>query len=109
MLARTHTVLRAMLNLALEEQVISVSPLASIRKAAPRHKRCRVEGLDKEQVQAILHEAAGHRLEALFILAVTTGMRQGELFALRWSDVDLQRPSLRVIRSAQRGRRRDYL
>jgi integrase len=32
----------------------------------------------------------GDRLEALYVLALTTGMRLGELLALRWSDVDLQ-------------------
>ena len=33
--------------------------------------------------------ARGSRLEALLLLALTTGMRRGELLALRWSDVDL--------------------
>jgi integrase len=101
MLARVHVVLRAMLNLAREERVIVASPLESIRKAAPRHTRPRIEGLTKIQAKALLKAAKGHRLEALFIIALTTGMRQGELFALRWSDVDLQHRTLYVQRSAQ--------
>jgi integrase len=40
------------------------------------------------------------RYEALLTLAVTTGMRQGELLGLRWSDVDLERGVLRVRRTA---------
>jgi integrase len=40
--------------------------------------------------------ARGDRLGALYVVAVTTGMRQGELLALRWSDVDLEARTLRV-------------
>jgi integrase len=101
MLARVHVVLRAMLNLAREERAIAASPLESIRKAAPRHKRPRIESLTERQAKALLKAAKGHRLEALFVLALTTGMRQGELFALRWADVDLRRRTLYVQRSAQ--------
>jgi integrase len=36
------------------------------------------------------------RLEALYVLAVHTGMRQGELLALRWDDVDLEATTVRV-------------
>ena len=32
----------------------------------------------------------GHRLEAAYLLAVTTGMRRGEVLGLRWQDVDLE-------------------
>ena len=101
MQARVHVVLRAMLNLAREERVITASPLELIRKAAPRHKRPRIEALTQRQAKALLKAARSHRLEALFMLALTTGMRQGELFALRWSDVDLRRRTLYVQRSAQ--------
>lgn len=101
MAARVHVTLRAMLNLALEERALSASPVALIRRAAPRCKRPRVEALSKTQADAVLRAAQGHRLEALFVLALTTGMRQGELFALRWSDVDLSKRILSVVRSAQ--------
>jgi integrase len=102
MLARVHIVLRAMLNFAIEEKFLkAVSPLASIRKAAPRHKSPRIEALTGRQANALLKAAKRHRLEALFVLALTTGMRQGELFALRWSDLDLSKRTLSVARSAQ--------
>lgn len=35
--------------------------------------------------------ASGDRLEALYVLAVHTGMREGELLGLKWKDVDLER------------------
>ena len=52
--------------------------------------------LSPEQARAFLETASGDRLEALYVLAVHTGMRQGELLALRWDDVDLEAGVLRV-------------
>ena len=100
-IARIHVILGAMLNLALEERVIATSPLEAIKRAAPRHRRARVEALTEKEAQGLRRAAKGHRLEALVTLALTTGMRQGEIFALRWSDVDLKRRTLYVRRSAQ--------
>ena len=100
-LARVHIILRVMLNTAREERLITTSPLDSIRKTAPRHRRPRIEALTERQAQALLKAAKGRRLEGLVVLALTTGMRQGELFALAWSDVDLRRRTLYVRRSAQ--------
>jgi integrase len=42
------------------------------------------------------------RLHALYALAITTGMRQGELLALRWTDVDLKAGTLAVRHTLQR-------
>jgi len=52
--------------------------------------------LTDEQVRALLDAAAVDRLEALYVVAVTTGMREGELFGLRWRDVDLENQMLQV-------------
>ena len=45
--------------------------------------------------------ASGTRYEALFWLAITTGMRQGELLGLRWSDLNWQSQKLHVQRQLQ--------
>lgn len=58
--------------------------------------------LDPEQTRALLGAAKGDRLEALYTLAVTTGMRQGEILGLRLADVDLDSAAIRVQRSLQR-------
>ncbi|MGA2761404.1 MAG: site-specific integrase [Candidatus Cybelea sp.] len=101
-LSRVHVILRIMLNLAREDGDIKGSPLDSIRKTAPRHRQSRkIEALTERQAQRLLRVAKGHRLKGLLTLALTTGMRQGELFALRWSDVDMRRRTLYVQRSAQ--------
>jgi len=67
----------------------------------PRSSRNRKEAkaLSPEQVRALLEAARGHRNEALYVLAVHTGLRQGELLGLLWTDIDLESNSLSVRRS----------
>jgi integrase len=57
---------------------------------APRPASKEMLTLSANQVRAMLRAAQGDRLEALYVLAVYTGMRQGELLALKWPDVDLR-------------------
>lgn len=60
--------------------------------------------LDVAQASALLDAAKGHRLEALFTLAVYLGMRQGELLGLRWKDAHLLILSDRIrLRGCQMG------
>lgn len=67
----------------------------------PRVKRLEMRTLSPEQVNTLLEAARGDRLEALYVLAVTTGMRQGELLALRWRDVNLDAGTLQVTATLQ--------
>ena len=55
--------------------------------------------LTSEQVTHLLQAAQGHPLEAFVTLALTTGMRSGELLALEWSDLDVERGVLQVKRT----------
>jgi integrase len=68
----------------------------------PRVPRRREQWLDVDQARQLLAAAAGDPLEALFVLALTTGMRQSELLGLKWEDVDLANGTLRVRRALQR-------
>lgn len=65
--------------------------------------------MSEEQTRSFLDAAVGERLEGLYVLAVTTGLRQGELLALRWADVDLERASLHVRQSVQRIGRGEFV
>jgi integrase len=49
--------------------------------------------------QAFLKVIAGDQLEALYQLAVTTGLRRGDLLGLKRTDLDLERGYMRVERS----------
>ena len=66
----------------------------------PRHK---VEPLTIDEVRRFLDAARGSRFEAAFVIAIVTGVRLGELLALRWDDIDLgDAPTIRVRGSLQR-------
>ena len=54
--------------------------------------------LDIEQARKLDDVANADPLGALYVTAVTTGMRQGELFAVRWADVDLKAGAIQVRR-----------
>jgi integrase len=56
----------------------------------PRIPHTEIKPLTCEQVKKILSAARGDRLEDLYVLAITTGMRQGELLGLQGGDVNLE-------------------
>jgi integrase len=68
----------------------------------PHVEHHEVQAWDAAQVRRFLVAIQGHRLEALFALAIGTGLRQGELLGLRWSDVDLVAGTLTVRQALQR-------
>lgn len=100
-----HTTLNKALKQAVADGIIPRNAAASVK--APRPRRCEIKPLNREQVRDLLEAAAGHRFEALYILAITAGLREGELLALRWEDVDLETGMLqvrRVLSEARSGR-----
>jgi integrase len=54
----------------------------------PKVEQFDFETYSPDECRLIIDSASEHRLGALFVLALTTGVRQGELLALRWSDID---------------------
>jgi len=52
-----------------------------------------------KEVSAFLVHTSQDRLSAIWVLAVTTGMRRGELLGLKWKDIDFNRSALSVRRS----------
>ena len=65
----------------------------------PRVRTPEMRPLSSVQARTLLEAAKGNRLEALYVLTVTTGMRQGELLGLGWEDVDLEARTVRVRRT----------
>jgi integrase len=66
---------------------------------APRVARKEVQALTGEQVAKLFRAAGGDRMEALYVVAVASGLRMGELFGLDWPDVDLDGGALTVRRA----------
>jgi integrase len=67
----------------------------------PALKKREVKPLEPKQAQVLLQKVGEHRLGSLLTLAVATGMREGELLALRWQDVDLNSRELQVRRNVR--------
>ena len=69
------------------------------RPSLSRHK---VVPLTEEQARRLLDVVSGQMLEGLITLALSTGMREGELLALHWGDINLDDASLQVQHTIQR-------
>jgi integrase len=59
--------------------------------------------LSPKQAKELLEAAGGDRFEAMYVLAITVGLRQGELLGLKWEDVDLEGGKLQVRRTLYKG------
>ena len=68
----------------------------------PTVSRPEIRPWTPQEGRAFLAAAKGHRLETAFAIAMATGVRQGELLGLRWSDIDWGRSALSVSKSLQR-------
>ncbi|HEY7308245.1 MAG TPA: tyrosine-type recombinase/integrase [Gemmataceae bacterium] len=71
---------------AVRMQYLASNPATAIKK--PKTKEPDIRPLDAEQARAFLTATATDRLHALYVLALDTGMRQGELFGLHWPEID---------------------
>jgi integrase len=78
-------------------KLIPFNPVAAIKK--PKAPKRQMLFLTPEQVKILLDAAKGRPCNALVVLALATGCRQGELLALTWDDVDLPKATLTVRRS----------
>ena len=79
-----------------DPELISRNPAARLAKMLPKAAASSRQGLDAAQTRRLLAAARSERLYPLYVLALMTGLRQGELFALRWLDVDLDAGRLSV-------------
>jgi len=92
-----HTILRRALSVAMKWGLLSRNVCDMVdRPAATRHE---ANFLDAADAGKFLRAAKGDRLEALYVLAITAGLRQGELLGLEWPDIDFAGNTLTVRRS----------
>jgi len=96
-----HRVASMMLVFALDDGYITKNPALG-RDVAPKGRATSVERdavWDAAQIKTFLEVVGGDRLFALWRLAATTGMRRGELLAMRWSDLELSAGRAHIVRS----------
>jgi len=94
-----HARLHKMFATARKWRITSDNPCDAID--APRVPKRSIRHLDIDQSKALLEAARDDRFGALYALAIGTGLRQGELFALRWEDVDLRSGSVSIRNTLQ--------
>jgi integrase len=107
----TVNALHAMLHKALKDavrwNVVARNVADSVD--APHRVYYEIKPLGKEQARVLLDAAKGDSLEALWILALTTGMRRGEIVALKWQDISLEQNMLQVRRIFTRAPGRPFI
>ncbi len=97
-----HRTLTKALKQAVGDSLIPRNVCEAVKPPQPR--KAEISPLDTEQVRALLDTVSGERVEALYTVAVSAGLRQGELLGLRWEDIDLEAGTLQVRRTASEAR-----
>lgn len=98
--AGAHKVLHAALHQAVRWELVARNVADAIER--PRTKATAVTTWTVDEVARFLEANREDRLYALYVLALTTGMREGELFGLQWGDIDLARGHIRVTHALMR-------
>jgi integrase len=96
---RIGTTLRAAVGQAIEDEILHLNPCRKVPK--PRVEKPEMQVWDVDQVSRFLEAAKEERLHSMYVLAIDTGLRQGELFGLHWTDFDFTTASVFIQRSLE--------
>jgi hypothetical protein len=88
---------KAVFNWLIKNQRIFVNPAADVYVRKPRPNP--VQWIRPEWFNKMIEHAKGTCWEAIFFLAYYTGLRSGELYAVKWSDIDFEEGILHVNHS----------
>jgi integrase len=93
---RELTILSRVMALAVEAGHISENPCRRVRRF--KEDNARVRFLDEDEESRLMKQIGGRELlRSVVIFALNTGLRRGEIFGLRWSEVDWSRNFIHVI------------
>ena len=92
--------LRCALNVAMKWGLVSRNVATLV--GPPRIQRKEIRSFTPDEARKFLKAIKGERLEALFSVALSLGLRQGEALGLRWQDIDFEARTLRVSYAIQR-------
>ncbi len=99
---KLHTCLHKSLAQAVADGLVPRNVADTLK--LPRVDCEEINPLTAEESNRLIEAASADRLSALYVLAIHTGLRQGELLALRWEDLDLEGCTLRVRRTLTRSK-----
>ena len=94
-----HRVLHRALSRAVKWRLLAVNPADAVEP--PRATSPEMQTLTEEEIGLLLATAVATPSYTAILLAVTTGVRRGELLALRWADADFEQGRIAVRRSLQ--------
>ncbi len=97
-----HSILHSILHHALQDAMAEGLVGRNVAEVVkpPRAQPVEMQPLTRDEARTLLEGSGDDRFHALWVLAITTGMRIGELLALEWGDIDFSRGHLTVNRSA---------
>ena len=100
---KTLTILGAIFERARKVYGLRVNPTRDVEKLRERYDATRFDFYSPEEVLALVRAATSELDAAIYLTAAFTGLRRGELIALRWRDVDFTRSAIRVSGSYSDG------
>ena len=100
MVRMCHAKCRAALDQAVQENLIRTNPAIGCK--LPPKKAREMQVLTREEIQRFLIQAKAEGYFELFLLELTTGLRQGELLALQWDDLNLETGELKITKQVYR-------
>lgn len=100
MVRGSHANCRPALKKAVQERLIRVNPAVGCK--LPPKKAREMQVLTREEIQRFLIQAKAEGYFELFLLELTTGLRRGELLALQWDDLNLERGELQITKQVYR-------
>ena len=89
------------LSRAVEQQLIARNPADTLSKRLPKAERKEMVALTPDQSTQLLESIKDTRTYWPVLIALATGMRRGEVLALRWKNIDFDRGVLRVVQSLE--------
>lgn len=92
-----HAIIRRSLNQAVRGGLLYRNPTDAV--SPPRPKREPPHTLSVEDAKLFLESVEDHPYYPIYLLAITTGMRKGELLGLHWEDIDLDRSTISIRRT----------
>lgn len=95
-----HGVIHKALSQAVEIGYIKTNAADACK--LPRVERKEIKPLNEDQIAAFLKAIKGHRYERVYLIALFTGMRQGEILGLTWDCIDFEKGTILIYRQLQK-------
>jgi integrase len=101
-----NKLLKQFLNYAVDEGYLLKNPISGKKIVIPSEKDAtdtkEVEIFTNDEIDSLKKVLEGHRLKGLILIALGTGLRQGELLALKWEDIDINNNEIKVQKTIKR-------